>query len=451
MAPQNRRHGDGEYRSLVVLSASFTAVFTAYFAIQNLQSSLNQEKGLGIISLSCMYACIILSGILAPVILNVIGEKRILIISFICHVIYTGTNYYPTFATLLPSSILLGLTAGPMWTSQSVYLAQKAASYAERTGKDGHATLARFNGIFFCMFETTQITGNLISSLVLQQGEYNSTSSNDTELFCGKDDCPISVNTTTTIAEPETHIVYILLSVYIVCDVIGLCLTTFLLPPPKNEKTEKRKVSSSITACGKGLGDLNIALLVPLFMFMAMEQAILWADYTKSYISCPVGIQTIGFVMASYGGSTTIFALLLSRLSKYTGRHILFAIASLVNFGTFIVLYLWKPSSDQVIVVYLVPVAWGLSEGIWQTQSNALVAHLFPQKTDAAFANYHTWKAVGFTITFVYSRILCVSTKLIVAMVLLGIAMTLYTVVEIRVKISGRIDKSSLSIVTEKT
>ena len=282
MASQKRENDGGEYRSLVVLSSSFTAVFTAYLAIQNLQSSLNQEQGLGIISLSCMYACIILSGILAPAILKLIGEKKILIISFICHVIYTGTNYNPTFATLLPSSILLGITAGPMWTSQSVYLSQQASSYAQRNGKDGHATLSRFNGIFFCMFETTQVTGNLISSLVLQQGDYNSTSGNDTELFCGKDDCPLSVNTTTNIEEPERYVVYILLSVYLVCDVIGLCLTTFLLPPLKKcTKAVNRKVMDSITRCGKGLGDLNIALLVPLFMFMAMEQAILWTDYTK--------------------------------------------------------------------------------------------------------------------------------------------------------------------------
>ena len=92
----------------------------------------------------------------------------------------------------------------------------------------------------------------------------------------------------------------------------------------------------------------------------------------QAFISCPVGIQTIGYVMAAYGASTTIFALLLSRLSKYTGRHILFAVASLVNLGTFVVLYLWTPSRDHISVIYLVPIAWGLSEGIWQTQSNGM-------------------------------------------------------------------------------
>ena len=282
---RNRRHeSGGEYRSLVVLSISFTTIFTAYLAIQNLQSSLNQEAGLGIISLSCLYACIILSGVLAPAILNSIGEKRSLIISFICHVIYTGTNFYPTFATLIPSSVLLGLTAGPMWTSQSVYLAQKAYSYSERTGEDGHTILTRFNGIFFCMFETTQITGNLISSLVLQQGTYNETALNGTSVnVCGRDDCPVSVNSTAEIAEPQQYIVYILLSIYMVCDLVGLALTTFLLPPLKKRKENEKQVLSSIAVCGKGLTDPNLALLVPLFMFMAMEQAILWTDYTKVY------------------------------------------------------------------------------------------------------------------------------------------------------------------------
>ena len=77
------------------------------------------------------------------------------------------------------------------------------------------------------------------------------------------------------------------------------------------------------------------------------------------------------------------------------------------------------------------------------------MAHLFPNKTDAAFANYHTWKAVGFTITFVYSGFLCVSTKLIVAMALLVVAMILYIIVEIRVNRSERLIKSS-PIMTEK-
>lgn len=431
---ENDLHKGRELRNVLILSGSFTAVFTAYLAIQNLQSSLNQEHGLGIISLSSMYACIIISGILAPTIIKVIGEKRTLIISFLCHVIYTITNFYPSFYTLIPSSVLLGMTAGPMWTSQSIYISEMSYSYATTSGKDIHAILSKFNGIFFSMYETTQITGNLISSLVLQQGSYNDKSaSNETVSNCGKTDCPLETNAT-SIDEPEHRVVYILLGIFLACDIAGVILTSCFLPPLKQQVSkQKTNVLSSLTLCGKGLLDVNLVLLVPLIMFMAMEQAILWTDYTKAFISCPVGIQKIGFVMSAYGGSTTFFALSLSKISQYTGRHFLFIVAGLVNFGILVTLYLWIPQRDDITLIFVLPVIWGLAEGIWQTQSNALVALLFPEKKDAAFANYHTWKAIGFSITFVYGNFLCVSTKLMIALVLLVVAMTLYVIVEIRV------------------
>lgn len=438
--------GGSEMKNLLVLSGAFTSIFTAYLAMQNLQSSLNQEADLGIISLSCMYTCIIFSGILAPAIITSLGEKRILLISFICHIIYIGTNFYPTFVTLIPSSVLLGLTAGPMWTSQSVYLANIALSYAQRTGSNVHVILSRYNGIFFSMYETTQITGNLISSLVLAQGTYNSSTANATEKICGQLDCPNVINGT-KIDEPDRPLVYILLGVFLVCDIFGVVLTAFCLQTSKKNVTKhKIQILQSVISCGKGLCNLNLALLVPLFVYMAMEQAILWTDYTKAFISCPIGIQKIGYVMASYGGSTTVFALALSRLSKYTGRYVLFATAAIVNLATLILLYAWIPTADDTSMIFVVPIIWGLAEGIWQTQSNALVAFLLPETKDSAFANYHTWKAVGFTITFIYSSFLCVSVKLIVAIALLVVAMILYVVVEIRVKRQQRNEYLSHSV-----
>ena len=82
--------------------------------------------------------------------------------------------------------------------------------------------------------------------------------------------------------------------------------------------------------------------------------------------------------MASYGCSTTVFALLLSRLSKYSGRYFLFGVAAAVNLVTLIILYVWKPTANHVALIYVVPVVWGLAEGIWQTQSNGGFIFIFP-------------------------------------------------------------------------
>lgn len=63
----------------------------------------------------------------------------------------------------------------------------------------------------------------------------------------------------------------------------------------------------------------------------------------------------------------------------------------------------------------------------------ALIALLFPEKTESAFANYHCWKATSFTVYFVISLYVCVKTKLIVVMTLLAVGSFLYVGVEVYV------------------
>ena len=104
-------------------------------------------------------------------------------------------------------------------------------------------------------------------------------------------------------------------------------------------------------------------------MFLYL-QWILSFIYFQSYISCVFGIQMVGFVMASYGCATTLSALVTSRIAKYTGRYFLFGTAASINMAIFIILYIWVPTPDQQVLVFILAVTWGLGEGMWQTQSN---------------------------------------------------------------------------------
>lgn len=147
-----RQSNSHAIRNTLVLSFAFLFVFTAYMAIQALQSSLNQEEGLGVTSLSTLYAFIILSGILSPVIMKSIVCKNVLIVAWVCHVIYTATNFYPAWGTLIPSSVLLGIVSGPMWASQGLYISSYAYSLAAEKQVDVSICLSRLNGIFFAFF-----------------------------------------------------------------------------------------------------------------------------------------------------------------------------------------------------------------------------------------------------------------------------------------------------------
>ncbi|KAJ8308974.1 hypothetical protein KUTeg_013848 [Tegillarca granosa] len=350
-----------EIRNTITLSLTFALAFTSYISIQTLQSSLNQKAGLGVTSLACLYAFVIVSSACAPTVIKLIGGKLSLVAAWTVHTIYIASNFYPTFATLNPSII-----TGSLWTSQGLFLSTNGASLARTKHQDLHAVLSNLNGLFCTIHETSHVTGNIISSLVLNRNSYDEFE--NTTKLCGAMDCPLSVNAT-KIVEPDNQVVYILLGIYLVFDLIALLVTVlFISPLPRSKWNEKKSLKSSVSSCFSALGDYKVLMLLPLFGFMAMEQAVLWADFTKSFISCPFGIQNVGFIIGTYGASTVISNIVLSRLARFTGSHFLYVLAFTLNMAIFAALYLW--TQDQEYYLYIIAALWGIPEGVWQAQTN---------------------------------------------------------------------------------
>jgi peptidoglycan/LPS O-acetylase OafA/YrhL len=100
--------------------------------------------------------------------------------------------------------------------------------------------------------------------------------------------------------------------------------------------------------------------------------------YLQSYVSCPIGIHMVGFVMATHGATAAAFIFLFSRLAKLTGRYPLFAIAALTSLVSLIILYDWTPTADEEALIYVFPVLWGVGEGVWQAQTNGKGGKSFP-------------------------------------------------------------------------
>ena len=176
------------FKNLLVICSAFLCLFTAFQALSNLQSSINCDAGLGLASLSTIYATLVVSAILLPsIIIRYLGMKWTLAVAMFCYAIYTATNFYSSWATLIPSSALVGLAAAPLWASKSTYVTTIGRRYALISGNTENAIINRFFGIFFLFFQTSQVLGNLISSLVLRQ-ENNEAPTG--EFICGANDCP---------------------------------------------------------------------------------------------------------------------------------------------------------------------------------------------------------------------------------------------------------------------
>lgn len=96
-------------KNVYVISLGFLFLFTAFQSLQNLQSSLNKVEGLGLASLSVIYATLILSCIFVPpFVIGRLGCKWTLVLSMTGYVLYTVSNYYARWGTLIPASIIIG-------------------------------------------------------------------------------------------------------------------------------------------------------------------------------------------------------------------------------------------------------------------------------------------------------------------------------------------------------
>lgn len=153
-------------KNVSAISAAFMIQFTAFQGTANLQSSINAKDGLGTVSLCSIYAAIIVSCLFVPTfVIKRLSAKWTLCASMLCYVPYIGAQFYPKFYTLVPTGVLLGIGAAPMWAAKGSYLTTVGNMYAKITDQPLDAIVVRFFGFFFLAWQTAELWGNLISSI----------------------------------------------------------------------------------------------------------------------------------------------------------------------------------------------------------------------------------------------------------------------------------------------
>ena len=113
-------------KNLVFLCVSFIMLFSAFRAIQNLQSSMNDEDHLGIIAMSCVHGSMFLTCLWAPSLINVFTAKWAIVCGMFSFLGWIGANIHPEFYTLVPTALLSGWGQGILWTAEISYILKLA-------------------------------------------------------------------------------------------------------------------------------------------------------------------------------------------------------------------------------------------------------------------------------------------------------------------------------------
>ena len=274
------------YKNVYGLSLAYVVLFTAYIGLQNLQSSINSAGGLGLVTLSLLYATFLAAGFVTPGFLKLFGTKYSLLFGFICHLIYTLTNYYPSWYTLVPASILIGFASAPIWAAANTHLAEVAIMVAPGLGKKQDYLISKFTGMFFFFFQFSQVPGNLASSLILFP--YNEdvaidldTNSNDS--YYEGEACNILTGQSFDI-----KFLYMLVSIYvgfIITSIVLLLIFVDRLPTNNSffstEKKFQLYLKEPLIELLKVLKDRKMLLLAPVIIYSGMELAFASGSFTE--------------------------------------------------------------------------------------------------------------------------------------------------------------------------
>ncbi|XP_018360950.1 PREDICTED: UNC93-like protein [Trachymyrmex cornetzi] len=432
-------------KNIGTVSIAFMVQFTAFQGTANLQSSINASDGLGTVSLSAIYAALVLSCIFVPTFLiKRLTVKWTLCLSMLCYAPYIGSQFYPKFYTLVPAGVLLGLGAAPMWAAKATYLTQVGGVYAKITDQPVDAIVVRFFGFFFLAWQTAELWGNLISSLVLSDGGHSGDDGNSTTSSwekiksCGADFCVLGNGGHENLERPPESEIYEISAIYLTCVIVAVIIVALFVDPlsrygEKQRRSDSQELSGIqlLSATAYQLKKPYQQLLIPITIWIGMEQAFIGADFTQAYISCALGVHRVGYVMICFGVVNAGCSLLFGSLMKFVGRQPLMALGAIVHASLIVVLLMWKPHPDNPYVFFSVSGLWGVGDAVWQTQVNGLYGTLFRRNKEAAFSNYRLWESAGFVIAYAYSTHLCARMKLYVMLTVLIIGTIGYIIVEL--------------------
>uniref|UniRef100_A0A182MYP9 UNC93-like protein n=1 Tax=Anopheles dirus TaxID=7168 RepID=A0A182MYP9_9DIPT len=443
-------------KNIAVLGIAFMIHFTAFHGTSNLQSSLHNDGSLGAYTLACIYGSLILSNLFLPVlVIRHLGCKWTIVVSFIAYMPYIAAQFYPSFATLIPSGLAVGFGGGPLWCAKCTYLSiiAEAFSVATRRKVRTEYLIVKFFSLFFVFYQLAQVLGNLISFTVLSYGEsepVNGTieSSVNVSVTCGANyAAPIhqEAHAAIDLKRPEPEQLNRLTGIFLACMGVASVSVALGVDSLKRYNMVRKSPNNGVSGMNtliitlRQLSHKYQLLLLPIAAFIGIEQAFITADFTKSFVACGLGISYIGYAMISFGLANTVAAALTPYITKHLGRRLLILLTFVFHAALIVFMLLWTPTNEYYKYSIIVA-CWGLADGVWLIQINSLSGILFPGNEEAAFSNFRLWEACGSVIMYSASSFFPTFHKLLFVLGMMIVGTIGYGSIELMEHRAKRID-----------
>ena len=187
------------YAKIVTLATGFGLICTTYWVLSSLTTSFNAE--LGSFSLGIVYVGFLITLFVTPSLLDILGGKACAVGSGFCALIYSASYFYPTWYTLMPSSLAMGVGYGLLYAASGTIKNDEVQKCVKHRKVDPVTYQGRFSAIIGSFgIGASSLLGGSISIGIL-----SSFSSNFTML---PDSCTLNasnVSQSTVSVDPETY------------------------------------------------------------------------------------------------------------------------------------------------------------------------------------------------------------------------------------------------------
>jgi len=420
--------------NVVLLGLGFCFTFAGFNTMGGIQtlvfdSAKNPDSGgfvegyngNGFWSLAISYLAFTFGNILAPSIVATIGPRATLVVSSLSYVFYILQLLVLNDGLLYFASVVLGLGSALYWTAQGNFLALNSTE----------STIARNSGIFWAMFASSGIIGNLIVYTQFRGKEFIDT---DTRNIVGG-------------------------------VLIGLggaaTLVMLALAPPGGEpdgantqQEEKKGPIKALKDSGKLLLTRDMLLLAFTFFYTGLQLNIWSAVYntclgfTSNFGDERKGLAVISGIFIGLGevlagGAFGIFGQFLSIKRKMPIIILGFVCCITAYILIFINIPKEAPFGETDIIEhvsfiepnkYVAMVAsffLGFSDACFNTQILSLLGDVYKKDSTSAFAIYKFFQVAATSIAFWYSPVIHLYWQLLIATIFCTLGSISFIVVEV--------------------
>ena len=168
--PTLRKSIATSHAKIVILAVGFGLICTPYFVLSSLATSLQEE--IGSFSLAALYFGWLLSLFVTPSVVNILGAKTCAILSGFCTLIFAVSYFHPSWYTLIPSSLSMGIGYGLLYTAAGTIKNDEVQKCVEHWKVNSMTYHGRFSSIIVSFgLGASSLVSGVISIAILSSSD----------------------------------------------------------------------------------------------------------------------------------------------------------------------------------------------------------------------------------------------------------------------------------------